>query len=526
MNRRFLPAFLVCALLLAVLILFEYGKSFSFYFVGDDFAFIEYVLAEKAGIFFKPSCFYHYYPLGLVFIVFPAIFNVFEPEYFVAVNFLFFFLCSIMILLLYRKIAGGLLGGFFAAILFATAVPNSEVIYWKTTTSTIVMTFFSLLALAFYIRFLERKSAASLFASVLAFLASILCMEQGVVTFGILFLYDLIFFSFPRFASLKADRKRIVYGFLRRNFFLVLIPVSMIFIKSRLGAQLSAFPLLQLYRQIPNLTPKTLIRLFDFNYLSSGFLSSDIHIWPVVAAVVLVFSAYLFFKRTAIGLFFLLASTGPALTISFAAGGPNERYFCLPLVFFTCFLSLFIRDVAAAFIRLLGKLKKQNVSRNLMQKVHIAFYAAVCLAIAIAGFRGNLKRRSFWEAASRIERNIVGQVENIYLTGSFSSAGGRKIYLLNMPAYMVTRTNSIFYICSNSLIPDLRRRLLNADNEIELAATGQLFQMKLNNEQVLYRALGRDNMLDRKHVRKLINEGNLVLQFSPHLMTVVPFERM
>lgn len=53
MQKRDPIRFLICALLLTLVILFEYGESFRFYFFGDDFTYIEFVLQEKAGILWK-----------------------------------------------------------------------------------------------------------------------------------------------------------------------------------------------------------------------------------------------------------------------------------------------------------------------------------------------------------------------------------------------------------------------------------------------------------------------------------------
>ena len=47
MREKHAIRFLVCALGLAAVIFFEYGESFLFYFVGDEFAFIEFALNEK-----------------------------------------------------------------------------------------------------------------------------------------------------------------------------------------------------------------------------------------------------------------------------------------------------------------------------------------------------------------------------------------------------------------------------------------------------------------------------------------------
>ena len=525
MDRRFLPAFLLFGLFLAIVILYEYGESFSFYFVGDDFAFIEYVLTEKAAIFWKPSCFYHFCPLGLFLITLPANFSIFEPAWFAAVGFVFFLSTSLLIMEVYRKVAGGLFGGFLAALLFATAVPNSEVIYWKTGTSTIAMTFFSLVSFLFYTRYLEKRSVRWFLATIAAFAVSILSMEQGTVTFGFLFLYDLLFQGFPKWKEATSpERKRELIPFAVRNLILLLLPISMMMYKRSLGADLGPFSFSQLFGLVPHLTRETLIRLFNFNRLHLPFLTSNLSVWLVVLALLVLFFVYIYIRKTAAGLFFLLGSIGSILTLSLVAGGPNERYFCLPLVYFSCFLSLFFRDVSLVMLRPIAKkssTSEVNHSRTFFGG-HNVLSVTLILAVAAAGFSGNVQRRTFWAAASKIERNIVKTVEDTYLAGSFSNGGGKKMYLINIPEYFVTGKDSIFYVSSNSLMPDLRHRLPEAADNIELAATAIHFGMDVNSEPVKYRALGRQNPLDRKRINQLQQEGHTMFQFSPALMDIIP----
>ncbi|RJP25891.1 MAG: hypothetical protein C4520_01690 [Candidatus Abyssobacteria bacterium SURF_5] len=525
MNRRLLPAFVFFSFLLACVILYEYGESFTFYFVGDDFAFIEYVRAEKASILWKPSCFYHYYPLGLFFITLPAYFDVFEPAYFTAVSFFFFVCSSILVMILFRKIAGGLAGGFLAALIYATAVPHSEVIYWKTCTSTIAMTFFSLASLFLYSLYLERKRAAFLVFCLAAYIASVLCMEQGIVTSGVLFLYDFLFHSFPQFKSSAADRRRqVVKGFLGRTMLLILLPALLMMLKSIVGAQLSPFSFAQLFPRIPHLTFETIIRLFDFNRIASGMHLSTTQASLLVLALGLVFLIYIFYRRTAAGFLFLFSSLGSVLAISLAAGGPNERYFCLPLAFFSCFLSLLLRDAAAA-----AAYPFENAFANLNRRLFLGnmrhiLYVGISLLVAAAGITGNLERRAYWAVASTIERNIVSTVEGVYLAGSIQPRKGKKLYLVNMPSYMVNEKKAVFYICSNSVIPDLRHKLPHAADDMELVATGNLFEMDINGEKLIYRALGLDNAMDNARIQQLMDDGHLFLQFSPVVMTAVPLK--
>ena len=230
--------------ILSAVVLFEYGKAFNFYFVGDDFVFIGALLKYKVIGLWNPLNFQnaHYCPVGILLNALPALFGIFEPKWFVVVSFLFFLSCSVLVMMVYHRIVGSYLGGFLAALMFATAVPNSEVIYWKTGTLTIAMTFFSLLALLLFIRHLTQKSWVSFAGCFIAYALSILCIEQGVLTFGILILYDLIFHSIPQFLEPGSNGKIVVTHFLRRHAILILPPALIVAMKLAYGLGFSPVP--------------------------------------------------------------------------------------------------------------------------------------------------------------------------------------------------------------------------------------------------------------------------------------------
>ena len=57
MTRNPKLHFWLFSLALAVVILYEYGAAFNFYFVGDDFEHIKFVMDEKARILWSSSAF-------------------------------------------------------------------------------------------------------------------------------------------------------------------------------------------------------------------------------------------------------------------------------------------------------------------------------------------------------------------------------------------------------------------------------------------------------------------------------------
>ncbi|GAB4348017.1 MAG: hypothetical protein Kow0099_30410 [Candidatus Abyssubacteria bacterium] len=519
MDIRSGAAFIGCVLVLAAILVSEYGDSFTFYFVGDDFAFVELVSGAKGDILWQSHSDWHYCPLGLLLNALPAAFGVFEPAWYVLTGFVIFLSCAVMVLMLYYEIERDIVGGLAAAVIYVTAIPQAEVIYWKTGNQTSAMALFSLLALLLYIRYVRRGTRLAFVGCIVMYAASMLSIEQGIVTLGIIFGYDLMFHSGPRFreASDSGTRRQLAVSFALRLLILSVVPVSLTVLKAALGFQLS--PLTSHpWWAIRFLFKDTLARLVDFNnVLAPAFASRD----AFQLAGLLIF--FLFFvwtviRKNASAFFFLVIGSGTMLTISIAAGGPNSRYFCLPLAFFACFLAVFFKGMAGMGVRALEgilPLSGRSAARWLR---HLVFWG-MCAALAYVGYRGLIARRTYWGLASLIERNIVQGVESYFVSGRVGPH--QKVYLLNMPEHFGSEKYPIFYVGSHSLMPDLRHRLGVLSERVELIASGTLFEMTFMGERFMYRALGRDRIVNKGDVKKLIDGGEVVLRFSPDLMGLV-----
>jgi hypothetical protein len=188
---------------------------------------------------------------------------------------------------------------------------------------------------------------------------------------------------------------------------------------------------------------------------------------------------------------------------------------------------LFISDGAGAIARqihkaLAGVVNSPAAVARMAVLLHIAIWVGASLSIAWIGLRGNLVRRDYWKCASLIERNIVESVESLYKSGAVQASAGQKVYLLNIPWHILSRRYLFFFVSGNSLMPDLRHRLGKAAAEVEVIASGYSFEMTIMGERVEYRTLGHSKMMDRRAIESLINNGHIVLQFSPRAMTLVP----
>ncbi len=523
MTKTTVARFFGFTVVLAVIMAFEYGEAFNFYFVGDDFSFISVVTEQGWRMVLNPGPYYHYYPLGILINALPACFGVLEPKWFTLINFLFFLSSSILIMIVYHKAAGSSLGGFAAALLYITAIPNSESIYWKTGTQTIAMAFFSLLSLILLIRHLEGGSRRALGGTAGAYAASMLCIEQGIVTIGILILWDMVFHSGPRFRAEPTGRRVVFRAFLKRHAILMTAPLCLTALKAALGYELSPSPLgTRHWSAVSIQLSQTITNLFDFNNIIVPFQAQST--WLPVASVgfLLFYLAYAFLQKSGPALFFLLASVGSISAISIASGGIELRYFCLPLAFSACLLALFLSDAAKLiswpFQKALNRFR-HNAGSPWVSGI---IYMAACTLIAAIGFRENLVRREYWQAASTIEKNIVEFVEVLYESLEENPESNQKLYLLDIPDAIWSHRYSTFHIGTNSFMADLRHRIGDGAARVELIANQPVFPIVIRGENALCRVLGREKIMEPEDIERLIEDGHRVFRFSPRLMTLEP----
>jgi len=525
-RLRSLQFYLFIAVL-GLVTLFEYGDAFRFYFVGDDFDFIDYVLKGRIRIFWETPVNWHYCPLGVLLITLPAWFGSLEPAWFVLIGYIFFLATLVLIMILVREIGGNLLGGFLAALIYSTAIPNSEVIYWKTGNTTIAMTFFALLALLLFMRYRKSRSRKTLAGCAIAIALSMLCIEQGIVIYGILLLYDAIFWTMPELRAAQNEKKRIALDILRRHAILLSAPILLTALKVGLGIRLSPFPISSRPFWVL-LEPLTLspARLVDFNQVIFPFVDSTWTFRLVGFFILLALLIYTLLRRNMAGLFLLLSSVGSILAITLAAGAILPRYFCLPLAFFSCLLSLIIGDaataLAGAFTRTLPNGAKPGKRERAAESLAFATNVIVCCAIAVVGLRGNLVRRDYWRMASQIERNVATEAEMWSSSRCTQNSPDKKIYLLNVPYYIfLEKSLETFPVARNSLENDLRCRLGEAACFIEPIATANCLDAMMGGKRVTYRVYGWKNPVTKPDITRILREGHLVLQFSPATMTLV-----
>ena len=266
---------------------------------------------------------------------------------------------------------------------------------------------------------------------------------------------------------------------------------------------------------------------FDFNHIFFSADASSLAISSITILLLTLFAAYIAVKRSTAAMFFLLASIGSILAISWFGGGPRPRYFCLPLVFYACFLSLILRDIAELFARgflRLPALISHNSSdpKGGSGLLKGGFHFVLCLVIILMGFSGNFVRREYWKAASVMEQDMVNTIESLFVSGAIQEKEGQKLFLLNIPAQFMLDKYSRIFIARNSLIRDLRYRVGESAEEIEVIAGGSRFRMPFGEDWLAYTPVNRMNRVSQNEIQKIIEDGHIILQFSPFTRTLVP----
>lgn len=355
-----------------------------------------------------------------------------------------------------------------------------------------------------------------------------LCIEQGSVMFGILFLYDLLFFSGPQLIEPETNKKGVVFGLLRRQSILVCIPILLSWLKSSLGYSLLPIPLSAVsFLGGAKSVANTLIRLLDFNQMFFSADASFLAISSITILLLSLFAGYIAVKRNMAATFFLLASTSSILVISSLGGGPNPRYFCLPLVFYTCFLSIIFEDIAGLFARGFLKLLALISSNSRSPKggsglLNGGLHFVLCLVIIQTGLSGNFARREYWKAASLMQQNMLNTIESLFRLGTIRREKGQKLFLLNIPAAIKLEKYSQVYVAQNSFIPDLRHRVGELAEEIEVIAVGTQFRIPFGEDWLAYRPVGWKSRVSQNEIQKIIEDGHVIFQFSPFTRTLVP----
>src|SRR3990172_5466328 len=132
------------------------------------------------------------------------------------------FILLVIISNMMREMEGRFFAGVAAGLLFLTTPFNSEVVNYATARSSVMSTFFCLLAFYFWVRFRSETSPGSsstspltsifYLASLLAFLLGMLTKEVAIMLPPLIFLYDVYFRGILKKISLRTILPYIPFG--------------------------------------------------------------------------------------------------------------------------------------------------------------------------------------------------------------------------------------------------------------------------------------------------------------------------
>ena len=84
---------------------------------------------------------------------------------------------------------------------------------------------------------------------------------------------------------------------------------------------------------------------------------------------------------------------------------------------------------------------------------------------------------------------------------------------------------SFVYVSTNSLLLDIRHRIGDQAAGVIPIADNMPAEITIRGKRMEYMKLGRENVMDKASIKKLVEEGHVVLEFSPVTMTLSPFGR-
>jgi hypothetical protein len=193
---------------LIAVVFIAYFQALRVSFVGDDWIFFGLAarlsLTEYLVKYFDPRVQTAWYrPVqGVLFRIGYEVFRN-DPMWYHLVNVLFHSANSLLLFALVTQTLRNWRTGFIAAVLFATSPLSALAVFWAGVIDP-VTTLLSLLAISFWLRYLERESSKDYWLAFGAFLIALLSKEIAVTLPITLFLFDRFYSSKP------VDRNRVL----------------------------------------------------------------------------------------------------------------------------------------------------------------------------------------------------------------------------------------------------------------------------------------------------------------------------
>lgn len=192
---NFFTSTTMLAVYLFVLVLLVFLPCISHFFVGDDFTWLHWAANSNFGdiknYFFNSSGFF-YRPLAKATMFGLYTLFSYQPEGYHLFNFLLHFLIAFGVYQLARKIISNKFFSFLAASLFIILPANAENVYWISTISTNLSTFFIVYMLLAFWNYRIKKSLSSYLLSIILGALALLSYEGAIILPLLIFTIDLL----------------------------------------------------------------------------------------------------------------------------------------------------------------------------------------------------------------------------------------------------------------------------------------------------------------------------------------------
>ncbi len=153
--------------------------------------YIKSLSAKNIAAIFSENFMGNYHPLAMLSLTIDYQINKLDPFVFHLVNILIHIMNSIMVLLVLKRLTGKLEIAVIAALLFGVHSLHVESVVWLSERKDVLYTFFYLLSLYSYIRYIPKREQKWFGLSLLFFLLSCLSKGQAVTLAITLFLVDI-----------------------------------------------------------------------------------------------------------------------------------------------------------------------------------------------------------------------------------------------------------------------------------------------------------------------------------------------
>ncbi len=419
-----------------VIELISYRRLFSIFFLSDDFLLLEKNLQwiDPGRGFFRPLP-------KLIMLTVHWLFGA-QPLVFHLLSFMIHYANALLIYFILQKLARSKPAALAGSVLFISNYMSSEAVFWISSFSSILATFFILLGIHSFLNYLSSSKAACKMHSLVCLVLGLLTNENAIMLPVLLFI---LLECHSQYRGEIPFVKRV--GRLASHFTVIIVYVL---VKApSLVANISERTLSIGYHMIRNLR-FMLLSLFTFNpfndlplvYMDTELLNvlfkepvkklnahfDSIHFYfpLLLGTLIIVFVFYVLFKGQAklqYALLAVIASTLPVIMLS-SMHLPYGGYYRYPLRLFYFPCSLFMIFIALALNQVLIRLRKKSEFRKYAAALMILLFS-----ILLTETMKTSGRNSDWLKASDIARSVLGQFEKIM----DANPGAKRVVLFNLP---------------------------------------------------------------------------------------------